>query len=202
VKQGWRGAGWLAVSLALVFSGCASAYRSAQIAMQEGRYLEAASRFTEVLADDPDRADALFGLGLAHYRAGLFRAAIGPFGRSVLAAPVNAEARLYLALTYLALEDQGAAARQLKALLDLSVHPRIAVQAGRAMGLMESGALPVAVREFIRQSLEDEVVWQQEVMEARLAPHMYFGPAWFVGDSTGWSPLGCYPYGVPRPSRP
>jgi tetratricopeptide (TPR) repeat protein len=202
VKQGWRRAGWLVVSLALVLSGCASAYRSGQIAMQEGRYLEAASRFTEALADDPDRADALFGLGLAHYRAGLFRAAVGPLGRSVLAAPDNAEARLYLALTYMALEDQGAAVRQLRAMLDLSVHPRIAVQAGRAADLMESGPLPPEMREFIRQSLEDEIVWQQEVMDARLAPHLYLGPAWFVGDSTGWSPLGWYPYGVPRPQRP
>ncbi|HEY7654964.1 MAG TPA: tetratricopeptide repeat protein [Methylomirabilota bacterium] len=199
MKQGWRRAWWLVVSLALVFSGCASAYRSGQIAMQEGRYLEAASKFTEALADDPDRADALFGLGLAHYRAGLFRAAIGPFGRSVLAAPDSAEARLYLALTYLALEDQGAAIRQLKALQDLSVHPRIAVQAGRAVGLMEPGPLPAEIAEFIRQSLEDEILWQQDVLEARLAPHMYFGPAWFVGDPAGWHPLGFYPYGVPRP---
>lgn len=182
-----------------MLSGCASAYRSGQIAMQEGRYLEAASRFTEVLARDPDRADALFNLGLAQYRAGLFRAAIGPFGRAVLAAPDSAEARLYLALTYLALEDQGMAARQLRALLDLGAHPRIVVQAGRAVGLMESGAVPAEMREFIRRSLEDEILWQQDVMEARLAPHMYFGPAWFVGDPTGWRPLGWYPYGVPRP---
>jgi tetratricopeptide (TPR) repeat protein len=187
------------VSLALAFSGCASAYRSGQIAMQEGRYLEAASHFTEALADDPDRADALFGLGLAHYRAGLFRAAIGPLGRSVLAVPDSAEARLYLALTYLALEDQGAALRQLKAMQDLSVHPRIAAQVGRAVRLMESDALPAEIREFIRQSLEDEILWERDVVEARVAPHMYFGPAWFVGDSTGWSPLGWYPYGVPRP---
>jgi tetratricopeptide (TPR) repeat protein len=199
VKQGWREAGWLVVSLALAFSGCASAYRSGQIAMQEGRYLEAASRFTEVLADDPDRADALFGLGLAHYRAGLFRAAVGPFGRAVLAVPDSVEGRLYLALTYMALEDQGAAVRQLRAMLDLSVHPRIAVQARRAVDLMQAGVLPTEVCQFIRQSLEDEILWQQEVLEARLAPHMYFGPAWFVGDSTSWSPLGWYPYGVPRP---
>lgn len=201
MKHGSRGA-WLLITLALVLAGCASAYRSGQIAMQEGRFLEAASRFTEVLADDPDRPDALFGLGLAQYRAGLFRAAIGPLGRAVLAAPDSGEARLYLALTYLALEDQGAAVRQLKAMQDLNIHPRIAVQARRAVSLMESGPLPAEMREFIRQSLEDEIVWQQEVMDARLAPHLYLGPAWFVGDSTGWSPLGWYPYGVPRPQRP
>jgi hypothetical protein len=84
-------------------------------------------------------------------------------------------------------------------MLDLSVHPRIAVQARRAVDLMQAGVLPTEVCQFIRQSLEDEILWQQEVLEARLAPHMYFGPAWFVGDSTSWSPLGWYPYGVPRP---
>lgn len=170
--------------------------------MREGRYLEAASRFTEALADDPDRVDALFALGLAHYRAGLFRAAIGPLGRAVLTVPDSAEARLYFALTYLALEDQGAALRQLRALLDLSMHPRIVAQARGAVGLMESGPLPAEMRDFIRQSLEDEIVWQQEVLEARAAPHMYLGPAWFVGEPTGWSSLGWYPYGVPRPQRP
>lgn len=195
---GW-GVGGLLVSLVLVSSGCVSAYRSGQIAMRDGRYVEAASRFTEVLAEDPDRVDALFGLGLAHYRAGLYRAAVGPLGRAVLTEPDRADARIYLALTYLALEDQGAAERQLKALLELGAHPRVLAQARRALGLLQSGVLPPEVREFIRYSLEDELAWRDEVLEARLAPHMYFGPAWFVGDSTGWNPLGWYPYGVPRP---
>jgi hypothetical protein len=63
---------------------------------------------------------------------------------------------------------------------------------------MEAGEVPAAVRQFVRQSLEDGIVWQHEVLEARLAPHMYLGPAWFVRDPSGWSPLS-YPYGVPRP---
>ena len=51
----------------------------------------------------------------------------------------------------------------------------------------------------MRKSLEDEADWQRELIEARLAPHVYLGPAWFVHDPAGWSPLGWYPYGAPRP---
>lgn len=194
---GWGG--WFLLALAFVSTGCASAYRSGHVAMRDGRYVEAASRFTEALAEAPDRVEVLVSLGVAHYRAGLYRTAIGPLGRAVLLEPDRPDARAYLALTYLALEEQAAAERQLGALLGLTAHPRIVAQARRAIALLQSGALPTDVREFVRYSLEDELAWQEEVLEARLAPHMYFGPAWFVGDSAGWHPLGLYPYGVLRP---
>jgi hypothetical protein len=141
----------------------------------------------------------LVGLGLAEYHLNAFAPAVGSLGRAVLAAPDHAEARLYLALTYLALEDQGAAARQLDTLAGLGVHPRIAAQAGRAATLLRLGALSAETRAFVRKSLEDEADWQRELIEARLAPHVYLGPAWFVHDPAGWSPLGWYPYGAPRP---
>ena len=54
-------------------------------------------------------------------------------------------------------------------------------------------------REFVRKSLEDEVAWNRDVIEARLAPHVYLGPAWFLRDPAGWSLLGWYPDGLPRP---
>ena len=79
------------------------------------------------------------------------------------------------------------------------MHPRIAAQAGRAAGLLRLGVLPTQTREFVRKSLEDEADWQREVIEARLAPHVYLGPAWFARDPAGWSPLGWYPYGPPAP---
>ena len=109
-----------------------TAYQHGQTALHDGRYLEAAARFSEALADDPASVDALLGLGLAQYHLDSFQAAVGFLGRAVLAAPANAEARLYLALTYLALEDQGAAARHLEAVAGLGVHPRTAAQASRA----------------------------------------------------------------------
>jgi len=46
---------------------------------------------------------------------------------------------------------------------------------------------------------ENEADWSRDVIEARLAPHMYLGPAWFVRDPAGLSPLGWYPYGLPAP---
>jgi len=189
----------LVAGLALLLAGCATAFQHGQTALHEGRYQEAAARFGEALAEDPARVDALVGLGLAQYHLDAFHAAVGSLGRAVLAVPDRAEPRLYLALAYLALEDQAAAARQLEALAGLDVHPRIAAQAGRAATLLGLGALPVGPREFVRKSLEDEADWHRELLEARLAPHMYLGPAWFVHDPAGWSPLGWYPYGVPRP---
>jgi tetratricopeptide (TPR) repeat protein len=175
------------------------AYQHGQTALHEGRYLDAATRFGEALADDPGSTDALVGLGIAQYHLDSFDAAVSSLGRAVLAVPAHGEARLYLGLTYLALEDQGAAARHLEALAGLDVHPRIAAQAGRAAALLRRGALPPETREFVRKSLEDEVAWNQEVIEARLAPHAYLGPAWFGRDAAGWGFLGWYPYGLPRP---
>jgi tetratricopeptide (TPR) repeat protein len=195
--RGWARAA--VVGVALLLDGCATAYQHGETALHEGRYLEAASRFGEVLADDPGRVDALVGLGLAQYHLDSFDAAVGSLGRAVLAVPDHAEARLYLALAYLALGDQGAAARQLEALAGLGIHPRIAAQAGRAATLLRLGALPAGTRDFVRKGLEDEADWQRELIEARLASHMYLGPTWFMYDPSGWSFLGWYPYGMPRP---
>jgi tetratricopeptide (TPR) repeat protein len=191
---------WCLLPGLVLLAGCATTtYRSGQTALHEGRYATAAARFAEVLARDPEHGDALFGLGLTRYRMGAFDAAVGALDRAVLAAPDRGEARLYLALSYLALGDQARAERQLSALRDLRAHPRVAAQVGRAVDLMRLGTLTVEMREFVRASLEDEDEWQREVTEARLAPHLYFGPAWFMGVPTGWSPLGWYPYGVPTP---
>lgn len=142
--RGWARA--VVTGLALLLVGCATAYQHGQSALHEGRYLEAASRFGEVLADDPARVDALVGLGLAQYHLDSFAAAVGSLGRAVLAAPDDAEPRLYLALTYLALGDQGAAARQLEALGGLDIHPRLAAQAGRAATLLRLILLRVGRR--------------------------------------------------------
>lgn len=190
---------WLLAGLALLPTGCVTAYQHGQTALDEGRYLEAAARFGEALADDPASTNALLGLGIAQYHLDSFDAAVGSLGRAVLAVPAHAEARLYLALTYLALEDQGSAARHLEALAGLGVHPRTAAQASRAAALLQLRPLSVEIRDFVRKSLEDEAAWSRDVIEARLAPHVYLGPAWFGRDPAGWSPLGWYPYGVPPP---
>jgi tetratricopeptide (TPR) repeat protein len=189
----------LLAGLVWLIAGCATAYRSGEVALQEGRYAEATARFADALAAHPDRPEVLFGLGLAQYRLGAFDAAVASLGRAVLIDPDRADTRLYLALGYLALGSQDMAAKQLGALGGLDVHPRIAAQAGRALGLLRGDALAAEIRDFVRFSLDDEARWYWDVQEARLAPHLYFGPAWFVRDPTGWSPLGWYPYGSPGP---
>ena len=185
--------------LVWLLTGCATAYRSGEVALEEGRYEDASAKFGEALAGHPDRPEALFGLGLAQYRLGSFDAAVASLGRAVLVSPDRADVRLYLALGYLALGSQDLAAGQLAVLLELDIHPRIAAQARRALGLLRGEALSAEIRDFVRQSLDDEARWYQDVQEARLAPHLYFGPAWFVRDPAGWSPLGWYPYGFPGP---
>jgi tetratricopeptide (TPR) repeat protein len=197
--SGRRLANGLLGALVLLLAGCVTAYQHGQTALRDGRYLEAAARFSEALADDPASVDALLGLGLAQYHLDSFQAAVGFLGRAVLAAPAHAAARLYLALTYLALEDQGAAARHLEAVAGLGVHPRTAAQAFRAAALLRREPLSIEIREVVRKSLENEADWHRDVIEARLAPHLYLGPAWFSRDPAGWSPLGWYPYGVPPP---
>jgi tetratricopeptide (TPR) repeat protein len=188
-----RPAACLCAGLVFLLASCASAFRSGQSALREGHYPEAAARFGEALAKDPAPTEARFGLGLAHYRMGAIDAAVGALDRVVLATPDLAEARLYLGLAHLGLGDQDEAARQLGALMELDVHPRFAAQADRALGLMRGGTLPVEVRDFVRQSLEDGAMWYQDVLEARLAPHLYFGPLWYVRDPEDWSPLGWRP---------
>jgi tetratricopeptide (TPR) repeat protein len=185
--------------LVWLLTGCATAYRSGEVALEEGRYEDASAKFGEALAGHPDRPEALFGLGLAQYRLGSFDAAVASLGRAVLVSPDRADVRLYLALGYLALGSQDLAAGQLAVLLEQDIHPRIAAQAGRALRLLRGEALSAEIRDFVRQSLDDEARWYQDVQEARLAPHLYFGPAWFVRDPAGWSPLGWYPYGFPGP---
>jgi tetratricopeptide (TPR) repeat protein len=185
--------------LVWLLTGCATAYRSGEVALEEGRYEDASAKFGEALAGHPDRPEALFGLGLAQYRLGSFDAAVASLGRAVLVSPDRADVRLYLALGYLALGSQDLAAGQLAVLLEQDIHPRIAAQARRALGLLRGEALSAEIRDFVRQSLDDEARWYQDVQEARLAPHLYFGPAWFVRDPAGWSPLGWYPYGFPGP---
>jgi tetratricopeptide (TPR) repeat protein len=190
---------WLAAGLLCLLAGCATAYQSGRTALHEGRWADAEVRFREALAGHPERVEARLGLGLAQYHLGSFDAALASLGSAVEAAPDRAVGRLYLALTHLARGDQEAAARQLDGLRGLDLHPRLAAQAERAAGLLRTGPLATPVREFVRQSLEDGADWQQEVLLARLAPHMYFGPSWYVRDPAGWSPLGWYPYGVPTP---
>ncbi len=109
-----------------VLAGCATPYGLGQTALRQGRYGEAVSHFEAVLAQDPNRLDALVGLGVSRYKLRDFDEAIDTLDRVVAQAPEYAEARLHLGLSYLQKGEDGLAEDQLSALLGLKPEPRLA----------------------------------------------------------------------------
>jgi len=152
-----------------ILTGCATPYGQARTALRQGRYDEAARLFEEALAGEPDRLEALVGLGVSRYKLGAFAEAAEGLERVIARAPTNANARLYLGLSYLQRGEDGLADEQLTALRELGPEPRLAAQIDRALQLIRSEFLSDALRAFIAASLEDEAEWARQVQEARSA---------------------------------
>ena len=168
----------LSILLAVpLLTGCAAPYGKARTALAEGRYEEATSRFEEILARDPDRLDALVGLGKARYKLGAFDDAIAVLARAAAQAPKSETARLYLGLSHLQKGEDGPAEEHLKALLGLAPHPRLAAHTNRALEVMRSDHLSKDVRAFIAASLEDEADWARELRRA--AQYVYPPPPFY-----------------------
>ncbi|MBI4608892.1 MAG: tetratricopeptide repeat protein [Candidatus Rokubacteria bacterium] len=169
----------LAVLLgAAALAGCATAYGRGVSALGLGRYDEAADRFAEALAEAPARLDALAGLGIARYKLGAWDAATDALQRVVAREPDRAEARLYLGLSHLRKGEDGPAEEQLRALLGLKPHPRIAAQINRALSVIRGDVLSDELRRFLAASLEDEADWERELREARLEQRLRVDPFW------------------------
>lgn len=160
---------WLALVLAaLTFGGCVTTYGEGRTALRQGRYTDAATRFEQVLAKDPDRTEALVGLGIAKYRAGSFDEAIDPLGRAVAREPKFDLARLYLGLARLRKGDLGAVEQEFKAIVAQRPGTRLAAQLDRALVLLR-GRDPASdeLRAFIAASLENESEAEREIADAR-----------------------------------
>lgn len=165
-----------------VLSGCASAYVRGQAALREGRFEEAATDFERALAQNPDRTDALVGLGMTRYKQAAFDEAAEALRRAVALTPRQQEARLYLGLSYLRKGQDGLAEEQLTALADLKPHRRLAAQIDRALRVLRvEYPLSDEVRSFLAASLEDEADWEREVRDAQLARPVYVEPFGFYG---------------------
>jgi tetratricopeptide (TPR) repeat protein len=160
----------LFVLAALVVAGCASASGDARRALNQGRYADAASGFESVLARDPDRVDALVGLGVAKYKEGAFDEAIEPLDRAVAREPKLPTARLYLALAHLRKGEYGPVEENLGALVAQRQGTRLALQADRALRLLR-GSDPISddMRTFVAASLEDEAELERQAAEALAA---------------------------------
>lgn len=154
---------------AALLGGCATAYVQGATAYRQGRYDEAASRFAAVLAEDPDRLDALVGLGRARYKLGDWDAAVDALERAVVQAPGHATARLYLGLAYLQRGEEGRAEEHLSAFRSLQADPRTAAQVDRTLRLLRDAPLTSDLREFVAAALEDAAEWRREVQETRRA---------------------------------
>jgi tetratricopeptide (TPR) repeat protein len=157
------------VALLTLLGGCSTAYVQGASAYRQGRYDEAADQFAAALAEDPDRVDALVGLGLSRYRQGAWDEAIEALGRVAAREPGYAIARLYLALAYLQRGDAARAEEHLLAYRELRPDPRMTALVNRALRLLRSGPLTDEQRGFVAASLETAAAWQREVYEARQA---------------------------------
>jgi len=154
---------------AALLGGCATAYVQGATAYRQGRYDEAASRFAAVLAEEPDRLDALVGLGLARYQLGAWDDAVDVLERAVAQAPGHAMARLYLGLAHLQRGEEGRADEHLTAFRTLQLDPRTAAQVDRTLRLLRDAPLTADLRAFVAAGLEDAAEWRRELQETRRA---------------------------------
>lgn len=164
----------LAALLAALLAGGCTTYGLGQSALRQGNYGEAASHFEQVLAQDPGRADALIGLGVARYEQGDLDEAVKQLGPAVVKAPRDQTGQLYLALAYLRKGEDGLAEERLSALDQLKPAPRLAAQVDRTLKLLHQGyPLTAELRQFVAASLEDQAAAAREVREAQQLARSY-----------------------------
>jgi tetratricopeptide (TPR) repeat protein len=168
-----------ALALAALLGGCATAYVRGDTALRERRYAEAARAFEEALGRDPDRLDALHGLGVTRFRTDRLDDAATLLARVVERAPESAEARLYLGLVHLLCRRDAEAREQLVAVKGLGPHRRVGALIDGALALIEPG-LADPVRAFIAHSLDDAAEWARDVAEARSVPRAPLEPRWLL----------------------
>lgn len=158
----------VALVLIALAAGCATPYGEGQSALQKGRYVEAEGYFSQALAADPGRTDALVGLGIAQYKQGEIGQASDTLEKALQVRPNEPSVRLYLGLAYLQNRDSLQAEQQLSALRSLDIDPRVAEQIGRAVEVIKQGPLSDPVRDFLVGSLETQAQLSRDAQEARL----------------------------------
>ncbi len=153
-----------------LLTGCATPYIDGRLALREGRYAEAERHFQDALTRDPDRLDALVGLGIARYREGRLDEAVADLSRVVATQPNSETTRLYLALGYLRRGQTAQAEDNLARLIELAPHPRLAAQADRALRVMrQPSPLEDEARNLLAAGLEAEADRARDAGDERFA---------------------------------
>lgn len=195
----------LLLAVVALAAGCASAMTEGQVALRQGRYVEAEGFFNEALTKDPGRTDALVGLGIAQYKAGQIEPAIDSLGQAVRIRPDEPSVRLYLALAYLKREDTEKAEEQLTALRSLRIDPRVGQQVQQALDLIKQGPLSDSVRAFLVGSLETQAELSRDAQDARLQAQMaqaYYFSYYPYYPFSPFPPFYGYPYYYGAPFGP
>jgi tetratricopeptide (TPR) repeat protein len=160
-----RGCGLLGLVL---LAGCATPYADGRVALEAGRYADAARHFEAALARDPNRLDALLGLGIARYREGKLAAAVADLARVVARQPSSETAHLYLALADLRAGRIPDAEATLTRLLALAPRPRLAGQATRALARIRQEPTPTEeARNLLAADLEAEADAARDARDER-----------------------------------
>jgi tetratricopeptide (TPR) repeat protein len=158
----------LMLAVIALAAGCTTPYGEGQSALQTGRFAEAQGFFSQALAEDPGRTDALVGLGIAQYKQGEIDQAADTLDKALQVRPNEPSVRLYLGLAYLRKQDTLQAGQQLAALRSLNIDPRVAQQIDRAIDVIRQGPLSDAVRDFVVGSLETQAQLSRDAQEALL----------------------------------
>jgi tetratricopeptide (TPR) repeat protein len=178
-----------------VLAGCATTFGNGVAAAREGRYADASRAFERVLAEDPDRFDALVHLGIARYKLDAFDAAISALERAQARAPRDATVQLYLGVSHLQKGEVGPADEHLTAFAGLADDRRIAAQAERALRLLRGVELDAETRAFVAASLDGQAELLREVSEARRALAAADARAWTYATplcAFWWGRLRCF----------
>jgi tetratricopeptide (TPR) repeat protein len=149
-------------------AGCVTPYGEGQSALHQGRFAEAEGYFSQALAADPGRTDALVGLGIAQFKQGEIDQAGDTLQKALELRPNEPGVRLYLGLVYLQNRDSLRAEQQLSVLRSLTTDPRIARQIDRALEVIRQGPLGDPVLSFLVGSLETQAQLSRDAQEARL----------------------------------
>jgi tetratricopeptide (TPR) repeat protein len=164
----------------LLIGGCATAYTRGRTALGEGRYLDAAADFEQVLRERPDRVSALVGLGVARYHLGRYDEARDALERAASREPRNDEAQLYLGLAYLQKGDMVHAEERLRMYRNVPHYPRVTAQIDQALGLLRSERpLSDQTRAYVAASLENAAHLEGRLREAEWAQTAYFPPPFY-----------------------